>query len=301
MEKKKYNRIKLKLDKQKKYIEKELKKVLSKISAPKTLKEVMLYSVFNGGKRIRPFIIAEVSSIFSVNRSTYKYPALAIEMAHSFSLIYDDLPCMDDDDLRRGKPSVHVKFNEANALLGGASLLIYAYNILTNRKFLIEEKKKLILLENFSNAIGHNGMLAGQFLDLEAENPQLKLTLKKICEIQTKKTGLLIAFCCYAGGVLGNASKKELLILQDFGMILGKIFQITDDILDHEGSQKKLGKRVNKDKDLNKATIIREKGINYAKNEIIKYSIIAKNKLSTLKKNTEDLSHLIDYICARSS
>ena len=207
---------------------------------------------------------------------------------------------MDDDDLRRGKPAVHEKFNEANALLGGASLLIYAINILTNKKFLIE-KKKLILLENFSNAIGHNGMLAGQFLDLEAENPQLKLTLKKFAKIQTKKTGLLIAFCCYAGGVLGNASKKELLLLQDFGMTLGKIFQLTDDILDYEGSQKKLGKKVNKDKDLNKATIIREKGMNYAKNEIIKNSIIAKNKLSNLKKNTEDLSHLIDYICARSS
>ena len=117
MGKKNYSRIELKLDKQKKYIEKELKKVLAEISAPKILKEVMLYSVFNGGKRIRPFIIAEVSSIFSVNRSIYKYPALAIEMAHSFSLIYDDLPCMDDDDLRRGKPAVHVKFNLMKLML----------------------------------------------------------------------------------------------------------------------------------------------------------------------------------------
>ena len=301
MEKKNNSRIKFKLDEQKKYIEKELEKVLAKISAPKTLKDVMLYSVLNGGKRIRPFIIAEVSSMFSVNRSIYKYPALAAEMAHSFSLIYDDLPCMDDDDLRRGKPSVHIKFNEANALLGGSSLLIYAYNMLTNRRFLIKDKKKLLLLENLSDAIGHSGMLAGQFLDLEAENPNLKLTLKKLNEIQTKKTALLITFCCYAGGVLGNASKKELLILQDFGMILGKIFQITDDILDHEGSQKKLGKKVNKDADLNKATIIREKGMNFAKNEIVKNAVLAKKKLSHLKKNTVDLSDLIDYICARTS
>ena len=101
----------------------------------------MLYSVLNGGKRIRPFIISEISSLYQVKSSVYKYPAMAIEMAHSFSLIYDDLPCMDDDDLRRGKPSVHIKFDEANALLGGASLLTYAYNILASKKFIIDEKK----------------------------------------------------------------------------------------------------------------------------------------------------------------
>ena len=119
---KKNNKLLLtKLNKNKKYIEKELKKILSDIITPNVLKKVMLYSVLNGGKRIRPFIISEISSLYQVKSSVYKYPAMAIEMAHSFSLIYDDLPCMDDDDLRRGKPSVHIKFNEANALLGGAS------------------------------------------------------------------------------------------------------------------------------------------------------------------------------------
>ena len=291
----------IKINKQKRYIEKELKKTLSYITAPKVLKEVMLYAVLNGGKRIRPFIVSEVSSLFKVNPSIYKYPAMAIELAHSFSLIYDDLPCMDDDDLRRGKPSVHIKFNEANALLGGASLLIYAYNILGSKKFLVEEKKKLLLLENFAKAIGHEGMLAGQFLDLEAENPKLKITLKKLSEIQGKKTGLLIAFCCYAAGLLGNATKKELSILFDFGLVLGKIFQITDDLLDREGNQKLLGKKINKDETLNKATIIKVKGVNFAKKELRKNSHDAKEKLFRLSKNTEVLSQLVDYICSRRS
>ena len=140
---KKYNKLLLtKLNKNKKYIEKELKKILSDIITPNVLKKVMLYSVLNGGKRIRPFIISEISSLYQVKPSVYKYPAMAIEMAHSFSLIYDDLPCMDDDDLRRGKPSVHIKFDEANALLGGASLLTYAYSILASKKFNIDDKKK---------------------------------------------------------------------------------------------------------------------------------------------------------------
>ena len=139
---KKNNKLLLtKLNKNKKYIEKELKKILSDIITPKCFKKVMLYSVLNGGKRIRPFIISEISSLYQVKPSVYKYPAMAIEMAHSFSLIYDDLPCMDDDDLRRGKPSVHIKFDEANALLGGASLLTYAYSILASKKFIIDDKK----------------------------------------------------------------------------------------------------------------------------------------------------------------
>ena len=185
---KKNNKLLLtKLNKNKKYIEKELKKILSDIITPNVLKKVMLYSVLNGGKRIRPFIISEISSLYQVKSSVYKYPAMAIEMAHSFSLIYDDLPCMDNDDLRRGKPSVHIKFDEANALLGGASLLTYAYNILASKKFIIDDKKKIAILKIFSNAIGHEGMLAGQFLDLEAEKPSKKSTIKKFYNIQAKK------------------------------------------------------------------------------------------------------------------
>ena len=297
----KYNNIlNSRLAQNKSYIEKELKKILSDIAAPKPLKEVMLYAVLNGGKRIRPFIISEVSSLYQVGPSIYKYPCMAIEMAHCFSLIYDDLPCMDDDDLRRGKPSVHVKFDEANALLGGASLLTYAYNILASKNFSIEDKKKIALINIFSNAIGHKGMLAGQFLDLEAEKLSKKPTIKKFNNIQEKKTGLLLAFCCYAGGFIGNASKKELEVLYEFGLMLGRIFQITDDILDKEGNQKLLGKKVNKDDEQNKATLIKIKGLDFTKNELSKFSQQAKNKLLLLNKDTKVLSYVIDYLFSRT-
>ena len=299
---KKYKKIlNSKLNKNKKYIEKELKLIFYNIFAPKVLKKVMFYAVLNGGKRIRPFIISEISSLYRVSSSVYKYPAMAVEMAHSFSLIYDDLPCMDDDDLRRGKPSVHIKFNEANALLGGASLLTYAYKTLASKNFLIKDKKKIELIDKFSKAIGQEGMLAGQFLDLEAENLNKKPTIKMFNNIQEKKTGLLMAFCCYAGGFIGNAPKKELEILYEFGLILGRIFQITDDILDKEGNQKLLGKKVNKDEDQNKATLIKIKGLRFTKNELTKFSLEAKEKLSHLKKNTEVLSALIDFLCSRTS
>ena len=298
----KYNKIlNSRLNRNKNYIERELKRILSDITAPKVLKEVMFYAVLNGGKRIRPFIISEVSSLYKVKFSVFKYPAMAIEMAHCFSLIYDDLPCMDDDDLRRGKPSVHVKFGEANALLGGASLLTYAYNILASRKFSIENKNKINLINNLSNAIGHEGMLAGQFLDLEAENPNKKPTIRKFNNIQEKKTGLLIAFCCYAGGYIGNANKKELESLYEFGLILGRIFQITDDILDKEGTQKLLGKKVNKDEEQNKATLIKIKGLDFAKSELEKFSLQAKTKLLLINKNTQVLAELIDFLCSRTS
>ena len=290
-----------KLNKNKKYIEQELIKILSDIITPNVLKKVMLYSVLNGGKRIRPFIISEISSMYQVKSSVYKYPAMAIEMAHCFSLIYDDLPCMDDDNLRRGKPSVHVKFDEANALLGGASLLTYSYSILANKKFKIEDKKKITILKIFSNAIGHEGMLAGQFLDLEAEKPSKKSTIKKFYNIQAKKTGLLLAFCCYVGGFMGDASKKELEILFEFGLILGQIFQITDDILDKEGNPKLLGKKVNKDEKQNKATLIKIKGLKFTKNYLTKLSLKAKEKLTLLNKDSKVLSDLIDFLSNRSS
>ena len=146
-----------------------LEKTLKALRAPKELKDVMLYSVLSGGKRIRPYILAETSKLYGIKSSIYKHPCMAVELAHCFSLIFDDLPCMDNDELRRGKPTVHLAFNEANALLGGASLLVYAFKILSLKSFKIENKKKIEIINNFSDAIGAEGVLSGQYLDLEAE------------------------------------------------------------------------------------------------------------------------------------
>ena len=162
-------------------------------------------------------------------------------------------------------------------------------------------KKKITILKIFSNAIGHEGMLAGQFLDLEAEKPSKKPTIKKFYNIQAKKTGLLLAFCCYVGGFMGDASKKELEILFEFGLILGQIFQITDDILDKEGNPKLLGKKVNKDEKQNKATLIKIKGLKFTKNHLTILSLKAKEKLVFLNKDTKVLSDLIDFLCYRTS
>ena len=285
--------------KHKEHLEIELKKIFNKLKAPNILKDVMTYSVLNGGKRIRPFLLSEVAKIYNVKPNIYKYPSIAVEITHSFSLIYDDLPCMDNDELRRGKPTVHLAFNEANALLGGSSLLIYAYELLSNKDFKVSEDIKNNLINTFSKAIGSDGMLAGQFLDLEAEDKNFRLTSDSFKKIQEKKTSLLIAFCSYAGAILGNASRKEIKILYNFGILLGKIFQIRDDILDLEGSKKNMGKEVRKDKDLNKATIIRLKGINFAKEEIYRLANKAKAELAKLEKNTNILFSLVDYLLIR--
>jgi len=207
---------------------------------------------------------------------------------------------MDNDDIRRGKPTVHIKFNEANALLGGSSLLIFSYQLLANKRFKVPEKVKNILIDDFSNAIGAEGMLAGQFLDLEAEDEKFNLTLKKFRKIQEMKTSLLIAICTKTGAILGNASKKEQSILFEFGVILGRIFQIRDDILDQEGNEIQMGKKAKKDQYLNKATIIRLKGMDYAKKEMLRLAENAKEKLMYLKKDTSTLSQLIDYLTVRN-
>ncbi len=295
------NNLEYKIISKKKSIERELEKVFKALKAPKELKDVMVYSVLNGGKRIRPFLLSEVAEIYHVKPNIYKYPSMAIEIIHSFSLIYDDLPCMDDDKLRRGKPTVHIAFNEANALLGGSSLLIYAYELLTSKEFRVSDKIKINLVNRFSKAIGADGMLAGQFLDLEAENIDFELTLEKFNRIQEKKTSLLLALCAYTGASLGKASAKETKLFYNFGIILGKIFQIRDDVLDQEGNEKDMGKEVRKDKKSNKATIIRLKNIEYAKKKLQELSEKAKKQLTKINKNTDTLNTLVDYLIIRKN
>ena len=289
------------IKKHKEFINNNLKVYLKDLKAPKELKDVMLYSVLSGGKRVRPYILAETAKLYNVKPSVYKFPCMAVELAHCFSLIYDDLPSMDNDDLRRGKPTVHIAFSEANALLGGASLLVYAFKILSLKNFKIENKEKIKIINYFSDAIGAEGILSGQYLDLEAEKKDYKLNMKKYMTIQEKKTSLLIVFCTLSGGVLGNASTKDLKNLIDIGLLLGRIFQTQDDILDLEGTEKEMGKKVNKDQKLNKATIIRLKDIKYAKKEVQDLCIDAKKKLGLIKKNTLHLSYLIDFLSYRTN
>ena len=289
------------LKKHKNFLDKNIIKYLKKLKAPKKIIDIMSYAVLGGGKRIRPFLLSEIAKMYGVKAEIYKYPCMAIELAHCFSLIYDDLPCMDNDELRRGKPTVHIAFNEANALLGGASLLVYSFKVLSLESFKINHKNKLRIIKNFSDVTGAEGVLAGQYLDLLAENKSFKLTMAKYKIIQEKKTSLLIAFCTLTGAILGNSKKEEQKKLFDIGLLIGRIFQTQDDILDLEGSEKEMGKKVNKDEKNNKATIIRLKNLDYAKKEVYRLCKMTKRKILTINKNTKKLEQLIDYLSTRTN
>ena len=289
------------LKKHKSFLDKNIEKYIKTLDAPKEIKNIMVYAVLGGGKRIRPFLLAETAKLYGISSSVYKYPCMAVELAHCFSLVYDDLPCMDNDDLRRGKATVHKAFNEANALLGGASLLVYSFKLLSLNSFKINIEDKLKIINIFSDVTGAEGVLSGQYLDLLAENKKFKLTLKNFKEIQKKKTSLLIAFSTLTGAIIGNATKKEQKDMFDIGLLIGSLFQIQDDILDQEGNEEEMGKKVRKDKDLNKATIIRIKDINYAKKEVIKVGSKIKKKLLLINKNTEKLIKLTNFLMHRTS
>ena len=289
------------LKKHKSFLDKNIEKYIKTLDAPKEIKNIMIYATLGGGKRIRPFLLAETAKLYGISSSVYKYPCMAVELAHCFSLVYDDLPCMDNDDLRRGKATVHKAFNEANALLGGASLLVYSFKLLSLNSFKINIEDKLKIINNFSDVTGAEGVLSGQYLDLLAENKKFKLTLNNFKEIQKKKTSLLIAFCTLTGAIIGNATKKEQKDMFDIGLLIGSLFQIQDDILDQEGNEEEMGKKVRKDKDLNKATIIRLKDINYAKKEVIKVGSKIKKKLLLINKNTEKLIKLTNFLMHRTS
>ena len=289
------------LKKHKSFLDKNIEKYIKTLDAPKEIKNIMVYAVLGGGKRIRPFLLAETAKLYGISSSVYKYPCMAVELAHCFSLVYDDLPCMDNDDLRRGKATVHKAFNEANALLGGASLLVYSFKLLSLNSFNINIEDKLKIINNFSDVTGAEGVLSGQYLDLLAENKKFRLTLNNFKEIQKKKTSLLIAFCTLTGAIIGNATKKEQKDMFDIGLLIGSLFQIQDDILDQEGNEEEMGKKVRKDKDLNKATIIRLKDINYAKKEVIKVGSKIKKKLLLINKNTEKLIKLTNFLMHRTS
>ena len=289
------------LKKNKTLIDKNIKIYLNKLNAPSEIKKIMAYAVLGGGKGIRPFLLAETAKLYGVKPAFYVFPSMAVELAHCFSLIYDDLPCMDNDELRRGKPTVHLAFNEANALLGGASLLVYAFKLISLKEFKINNENKLKILNNFSDVIGAEGVLAGQYLDLEAEKKNYFLTMKRYKDIQEKKTSLLLAYCTKTAAILGKANKKEQNEIYEVGLLMGSLFQIQDDILDVEGNEKEMGKKVKKDKELNKATIIRIKDIKYAKKEVKRIGCKIKNKLLAINKNTEKLITLTDFLMQRTS
>ena len=206
----------------------------------------MQYGLFSGGKKIRSKILIDVGSLFKINYKSLIIVGSSIECIHAYSLIHDDLPCMDNDSVRRGKPSTHIKFGESTAVLAGNSLLTMAFEILSHKSLDISEKNKNDLINKISESSGHLGIAGGQYLDLNYEHK--KVSKKNIIEMEIKKTGKLFSFCCAAPLILKNKNKSEIKKFEDIGSEIGLLFQVADDLIDHKGSIKIAGKKTGKDK-----------------------------------------------------
>jgi len=256
----------------------------------------MKYGLLPGGKKIRSKILIDVGKIFRVNYKTLIQIGAAVECIHAYSLIHDDLPCMDDDDLRRGKLSTHKKFGEATAVLAGNSLLTLAFEILSNKKIKLNSDIKIKLINLISEFSGHLGVAGGQFLDLNFEKK--KIPLNNILKMQIKKTAKLFIFCCVAP-VLISKKNKHINNFKNIGRDIGLIFQIADDLIDYKGNPKVAGKKTRKDQKKGKATLINLHGyeytIIYANN--IKRRIF--NKLTKFGKRSKDLKETINFIMKR--
>ena len=220
----------------------------------KKLFDAIEYSILSSGKRLRPFLVLKTSELFGVEKERALRVAASIEMVHAYSLVHDDLPSMDNDSLRRGKPTTHAKFNEAIAILTGDSLLTLSFETLSNSLTHSDSKIRCELIEELAKAAGVSGMVGGQMMDLEAENKNLNIGV--ITRIQRLKTGALISFSCLSGAILGRAEKKDRFALQAYAHDIGLAFQIKDDLLDVEGKQKKIGKKVGKDKKAGKQNFV---------------------------------------------
>ena len=216
------------------------------------LSKAMLYGSINGGKRIRPFLVSAFSKISKIKKNNYMRISFAIESIHSYSLIHDDLPSMDNDDYRRGKLSTHKKFNEAVAILAGDALHDLAFEILSDIKTHPSSKRRILIINELAKTLGSKGLAGGQSLDLLYENKIISTS--KIMNMYRMKTSELFSFCCIAPFILADKSKKEIKFAYDFGQIFGLLFQITDDLLDNEKDFKSLGKTPGKDKKQGKST-----------------------------------------------
>ncbi|WP_457795776.1 polyprenyl synthetase family protein [Methylocystis sp. S23] len=235
------------------------------IIRPARLLEAMRYSALGGGKRLRPFLVIESARLFGVEGESAIRTACALEMIHCYSLVHDDLPAMDDDDLRRGRPTAHRAFDEATAILSGDGLLTYAFDVVADPATHPDGNLRAALVLALARAAGLGGMVGGQALDLAAETAATPLTIDETLQMQAMKTGALLRFAVEAGGVLGGAAPAQAAALQRYGKALGAAFQVADDILDAEGDTAALGKRAGKDAERGKATLVGLLGLDGAK------------------------------------
>ena len=288
--------IKKKLSKNAKKVDHFLSKFLKK-QKQSLLVKPMKYGVISGGKKIRSTVILDAGKIFNIKEKKLLNICAAVECIHSYSLIHDDLPCMDNDAIRRGKPSTHIKFGEASAVLAGSSLLTLAFEIISDTKYSINYKSKNEIIRSLASCSGHTGIAGGQELDLKFENKKKKIN--QIIDMQKKKTGKLFNFCLYSVGVIANKNKNEKKYLSDLGEEIGLLFQLADDFLDKKGTQHLVGKSVKKDNKKGKSTLLNLMGDKraylYASN--LKKKIL--RKLEKHGKKAKELTSTIEFILER--
>jgi len=274
-----------------------LKNLFLKYKKYEHLTKPMQYGLFSGGKRFRSSIIVNTGKIYNIDYKKLIIIGAAVECVHSYSLIHDDLPAMDNDDFRRGKLSTHKKFNEFTAILAGNSLLTLAFEILSSNDLKLPPKVKNELVKTLAVYSGFSGLAGGQYFDLTFENK--KITNKKIINILNNKTGKLFAFCCESAGIIKEESIKKRNQLKDIGLAIGLLFQITDDLIDYKGDCKIVGKPTKQDKKKGKPNLVNV--IGYKKT--LNFATFLKNKINKkIKKygiKSENLLQSVEFILSR--
>lgn len=279
-------------------LDKELPEYINKLNCHAQLKESMVYSLEAGGKRLRPMLLFATVEGFGRQYESSIPIACAIEMIHTYSLIHDDLPAMDDDDFRRGKLTNHKVFGDATAILAGDALLTLAFQVISSMEEReIGASEKLLLITELAKAAGPEGMVGGQIADMEGEKKSL--TLSELEYIHNHKTGALLSYSIIAGAIFAQANTKDVENLKEFAKHVGLAFQIKDDILDIEGSQESIGKPVGSDIMNEKCTYPKLLGLDGAKKKLDEHILAAKEYLYSVNMDHQNLELLANYIMNR--
>ncbi|WP_370991413.1 (2E,6E)-farnesyl diphosphate synthase [Bacillus tropicus] len=288
------------LKESKTFVEEKLVSYANELQCPNALREAMAYSLEAGGKRLRPLLLFATLQAFGKEKNLGVGAACALEMIHTYSLVHDDLPCMDDDDLRRGKPTNHKVFGEAMAVLAGDGLLTYAFQVIMayEQKEISAEKKVRLVLE-LAKAAGPEGMVGGQVADMEAEGKQL--TIDELEYIHKHKTGKLLEFAVLAGSILSDATEEQEEKLLEFAKYIGLAFQIRDDILDVEGTEEEIGKPIGSDFSNEKSTYTTLFTVDRAKDILEETIAKAKDAIGSLQLQDEYLLSICDLIAKRNN
>ncbi len=279
-------------------VNKTIGKLLPETNLPEDrLFEAMRYGTLNGGKRMRPFLVVQSANLFNVDPKRSKRVAAALEFVHCYSLIHDDLPAMDDSDLRRGQPATHRAFDEATAILAGDALLALAFEILADPKTHEDPRVRIELVSKLAEATGPHGLCGGQMLDLLGEKADFDVGT--ISRLQRMKTGKIMAFACEAGAILGRSDEPHRKALCNFAYDLGLAFQVTDDVLDVESDPKITGKPANQDAAAGKSTFVKALGKDAARMRAEMVVGQAKRHLKIFSGRARPLEELADYVLSR--